>query len=193
MAEGFRRTMTGRLVARLDEVERGVIAALTNELLGMVAPPESKQADPFAVEMGLEDLDASVDLGQLDLLGDRDPVTQRLFPDAYPDDQGAGLDFRRFTELGLRQQKAANATTVLATLERSGEKVTLTADQAMAWLTTLNDLRLSLSVRLGLVTEQDHEVLASLAEDDPNFASYQIYDFLTWLQESLVQAVSARG
>ena len=48
-------------------------------------------------------------------------------------------------------------------------------------------------MRLGLVTEQDHEVLASLAEDDPNFASYQIYDFLTWLQESLVQAVSARG
>ena len=48
-------------------------------------------------------------------------------------------------------------------------------------------------MRLGLEKEEDHAALAQLAEDDPNFASYQIYDFLTWLQESLVQAVSARG
>lgn len=190
MAEGFRRTMSGRLVARMDVVERGVLASMLTELLDIVVAPESKEADPFAVEMGLEDLDMSVDVAAMGMLDERDPVTSRLFPDAYPEDEQAAMDFRRFTELSLRQQKSANATTVLACLERSGDKVTITRDEALAWLTALNDLRLSLAVRLGLENETDHEELMDLPQDDQRYAGYQIYDFLTWLQDSLVRVLS---
>ncbi len=190
MAEAFRRTMSGRLVVRMDAVERGVVANMIRELMEIVAAPEAKQADPFAVEMGLEDLDLSVDVASMEMLGERDPVTQRLFPDAYADDEQAAMDFRRFTELSLRQQKSANAATVLACLERSGDKVTITRDEALAWLTALNDLRLSLAVRLGLEDEASHEELVGLPQEDQRYAGFQIYDFLTWLQDSLVRALS---
>ena len=44
-----------------------------------------------------------------------DPAVHRLFPNAYGDDDAeAAADFRRFTEQGLRQLKAAR----LATVER---------------------------------------------------------------------------
>ena len=35
-----------------------------------------------------------------------DPVLARLFPTAYPDDEEAAAEFRRFTEGGLRDGKA---------------------------------------------------------------------------------------
>jgi Domain of unknown function (DUF2017) len=47
---------------------------------------------------------------------------------------------------------------------------------------------------LGLRTDQDAEVLTlqlrELDEDDPQTFLAAIYDFLTWLQESLVQSLS---
>ena len=48
--------------------------------------------------------------------------------------------------------------------------------------------------RLGLRTDEDATALASaledLDEDDPQTFLVAIYDFLTWLQESLVHALS---
>ena len=59
-------------------------------------------------------------------------------------------------------------------------------EQARAWLTALNDVRLVLAERMGLRTDADAERLA----DDPS-GTAALYDFLTWLQETLVHAVSA--
>lgn len=185
MATGFRRTLTGRITARLDEVERGLLRTLIEQLTSMVAPPEQPDVDPLAVELGLEDLDSGSE--QLGLLDERDPVLDRLFPPGY-DDAAEALEFRRFTEFGLRQQKVASAEIVLGMLD-DGDKITLDADQGIAWLTTLNDLRLAVSVRLGIETAADHERLQNLPEDDEMFGLYQVYDFLTYLQESLVRAL----
>jgi hypothetical protein len=186
VAFGFRRTLTGRVTGRLDVVERGLLRTLIEQLVGMIEPPESPGADPLAVELGLEDLDSGVE--HIGLLDDRDPVLDRLFPPGY-EDAAEALEFRRFTELGLRQQKVAAALSVLATLD-DGDKITLDEAQSMAWLTTLNDLRLALSVRLGIEGEADHQRLQALPEDDEQFVQYQLYDFLTYLQETLVRAVS---
>lgn len=189
MAFGFRRTITGRIVARLDDVERELLRSLCEQLVELVEPPTAAAADPLAVQLGLEDLDSGVDISEMGMLDERDPVLDRLFPAAYADD-AAAMEFRRFTELGLRQQKTAAARSMLDSLAASGEKVTLDAGQAAAWLTTLNDMRLALSVRLGIETEADHERIAELPEDDERVGLYHVYDFLTYLQESLVQAVS---
>ena len=89
----------------------------------------------------------------------------------------------------MRETKIAHAQTVLACLSRSGDKVVLSRDEAQSWLGTLNDLRLTLGSRLG-VQEDNHELLAALAEDDPTFAAFHIYDWLTFLQDTLVQALT---
>src|SRR6476646_6190555 len=42
-----------------------------------------------------------------------DPVLARLFPTAYPDDEEAAAEFRRFTEGGLRDNKASRAVAII--------------------------------------------------------------------------------
>lgn len=189
MQLGFRRTRTGRFVVRLGAGERQVLIDLAEQVSDLVAPPTTAHADPLAVELGLEDLDAGVDLSSMELLEDRDPVLDRLFPAAYEDDADA-LEFRRFTEMGLRQQKQANARTFVDSLRSTGDKVTLTRDQAMAWLATFNDMRLALSVRIGIKDEADTARLAALdAESDERGALFGVYEYLSFLQESLVHAL----
>lgn len=189
MTDGFRRTATGRIVVRLDAHEKALLTTLAEQLLDIVAPPTNVHADPLAVELGLEDLDTGVDLSGMGLLEDRDPVTQRLFPDAY-EQPAEAMEFRRFTEMGLRQAKTAAARTMLDSCHSSGEKITLNRNQAMAWLTALNDMRLALSVRLGIETTADVERLAEEPVDDETRTTYHVYDYLAFLQETLVRAMS---
>ena len=49
-----------------------------------------------------------------------DPVLQRLFPSAYPDDEEAASEFRRYTEGTLRDGKADAAALIIDTLEEAG-------------------------------------------------------------------------
>ncbi len=181
-AYGFRRSFGGRIVLRCDEGERGMLAHLLRQLVEFVTPDEDPWgpgADPLAQLVGIDP----------DAERSDDPALARLFPDAYADDEEASSEFRRFTERTLRDTKLAHATTVLACLERSGDKLVLGDGEAQAWLGSLNDLRLTLGSRLGL-EEDNHELFASLPEDDPAFALFHVYDWLTYLQETLVRALS---
>ena len=175
---GFQRTATGRIVLRVDVVEKGLLGSLVEQLIEFVTPEGAAEEDPLVSLVGLNP----------DAERPEDPALARLFPDAYLDDADAAAQFRRFTERALRETKLAHAQTVLDTLRRSGEKVTLTADEATAWLGALNDVRLALGTRLG-VTEEGMAELAELPEDDPRAATFHVYDWLTYLQETLVRSV----
>ncbi len=175
---GFRRTATGRIVLRVDVVEKGLLTTLLDQLMEFVAPEIADDEDPLVQLVGLDP----------DAERPEDPALARLFPDAYLDDADAAAEFRRFTERDLRETKVAHAQTALETLRRSGEKVTLSADEAAAWLGALNDVRLALGTRLG-ITEEGMAELASLPDDDPRAATFHVYDWLTYLQESLVHAI----
>jgi len=134
---------------------------------------------------GLEDaLRPSGDVGPPE-----DPALARLLPDAYRDDPEAANEFRRYTEMELRSGKVAAAKTVLATLPEDGGQVSLSADEAEIWLRSLNDMRLALGVRLG-VTEEMSEEFPRMDTDDPRYAAYAVYDWLTGMQDSLVRAMS---
>jgi len=177
---GFRRSFTGRLSLRSDEVERGLLTDLVGQLEEFVAPDDDwADADPLARMVGIDP----------DAERSDDPALARLFPDAYSDDEEASSEFRRFTERSLRDTKLAHAATVRATLARSGDKLVLTDEEAQSWLGTLNDLRLTLGSRLG-IEEDNHEDFLELPEDDPMFALFHIYDWLTYLQDTLVRALS---
>ena len=179
-AYGFRRTARGRIVLRADDTERTILAALVRQLVDFVAPDaDPVDQDPLAAMVGIDPFAVRPD----------DPALHRLFPDAYADDEEAAGEFRRFTERSLRDSKLANAATVLATLERSSSKITLADGEAQAWLGTLNDLRLTLASRLDL-QEDTHASFYELAEDDPRFPLFQIYDWFTFLQETLVHALT---
>ncbi|MBO0809022.1 MAG: DUF2017 domain-containing protein, partial [Actinobacteria bacterium] len=117
-----------------------------------------------------------------------DPVLARLLPDAYRDDPEAAGDFRRYTEQGLRSEKAEAARQVLGTLPERGGRVRLSEEQAQVWARSLNDVRLALGVRLG-ITEDFEDQLAGIGADDPRQPYFRLYDWLTYLQETLVRAL----
>ena len=117
-----------------------------------------------------------------------DPVLARLLPDAYPGDSEAAGDFRRFTEQELRNGKAAAARTVLATLPEDGGRVRLSEEEAQVWMRALNDVGLALGVRLS-ITEDFEARVQDLDPADPRSAYMWVYDWLTFLQETLVRAL----
>ena len=177
MPDAFYRTGSGRTVIRLDDVEKGLLRSLSAQVIEFVAPDDAGDArDPLAIMIGIDD-EATAPV---------DPALARLLPDAYQDDDDAAMDFRRFTERSLRETKAAHARTVGEVLERSGEKVTLSDQEQASWLGFLNDGRLAIGTRIGL-TDDNHAEIAALPDEDPRAGLLDFYDWLTYLQESLVQ------
>jgi hypothetical protein len=138
--------------------------------------------------VGPDDLAAMIGLTEGATLPD-DPVLARLLPDAYRDDSEASGEFRRYTEQGLRSGKVAAARTVLATLPPGGGRVRLSEPEAQAWLRALNDVRLALGVHLEVTDDFDEQV-AEIARDDPRSPYIDVYQWLAFLQESLVRALS---
>jgi uncharacterized protein DUF2017 len=176
---GFRAT-SGGVTARFARPEAAIIRDLVGQVVELVvADMPAPDADELAAMVGLSD---STEVPE-------DPVLARLLPDGYRDDPDAAQEFRRFTESGLRSAKVESAQTLLQTLPASGGKVRLSAEQAEAWLRSLNDVRLALGVRLG-VTDDFDGLSGELGDDDPRFAYIQVYQWLAFLQESLVAALS---
>jgi hypothetical protein len=183
VAASFRRARKGGVTVTLGPVEHEVLKRVLGEMLQLVSV-ESADAedDPLARAVGIGTATEAP----------KDPALARLFPDGYTDDPEASADFRRYTEPGLRSAKHERLAIALATLGDEPHKMQLDADQAQAWLGALNDSRLVLGERLG-VTEDLEELISALGEDDPRLALLWVYDRLTYLQESLVQALWGGG
>jgi hypothetical protein len=156
---------------------------------GTADPAAAGTADPAAAgdDQALRAMAAQFSVAEAAELPD-DPILARLLPDAYADDAKASGEFRRYTEIGLRSGKIAAAQTVLDTLPVSGGRVRLSAADAQAWLRALNDVRLSLGVVLG-VTDDFDDTVRNLPADDPRAAYIGVYQWLAYLQESLVEAL----
>jgi hypothetical protein len=118
-----------------------------------------------------------------------DPVLARLLPDAYTGDPEAAGEFRRYTEQDLRAGKLAAAQLVLSTLPASGGRVRLTREQGEQWLRALNDVRLALGVVLE-VTEDFDDTAGEIPAEDPRSAYVWVYQWLAYLQDSLLEAMS---
>jgi hypothetical protein len=204
VARAFKRKGS-RFVARLDDVERKVVVGLLKQTHDFLAPvhrePTGDPFDDLVARLGLPRLkDMKDPLGSRDEVnppeGPRDPALERLLPSAHRDDPGLAAEFRRLTEHGLREGKAANlATAISAVLAADGDKVRLDQEQAEAMVVALTDVRLLLGERLGLRTDDDADALQERLEeaspDDPQLHMAAYYDFMTWLQESLTQALMA--
>jgi len=200
---GFRAT-SGGATARFAAAQATIIRDLVGqiaELIGDEGPGGGTSEGPNAGATGAgergwpddgpvgpDDLAAMIGLTENAELPD-DPVLARLLPDAYRDDPEASGEFRRYTEQGLRSGKAASARTVLATLPPGGGRIRLSQPEAQAWLRALNDVRLALGVRLE-VTDDFDERAEEIGPEDPRSAYIGVYQWLAFLQESLVRALS---
>ena len=117
-----------------------------------------------------------------------DEVLQRLLPDAYRTDDESAAEFRRFTERSLRAGKAGDAKLVLTAIEDAesvSDGIPIDGDDQLAWLRAINDLRLALGTRLG-VEQDDYEFWQNLPDDDPRSLTYDLYDWLGYLQSALL-------
>jgi Domain of unknown function (DUF2017) len=193
---GFRAS-GGGATARFAAAQAAIIRSLVSQVAELVGgqdvpagPDPSAGASPAAAgddQAALLALAAQLGVADATVLPD-DPILARLLPDAYADDPEASGEFRRYTEIGLRSGKVAAAQTVLDTLPASGGRVRLSEADAQAWLRALNDVRLSLGVVLG-VTDDFDETVGQLTADDPRAAYIGVYQWLAYLQESLVDAL----
>jgi hypothetical protein len=142
----------GRLRLRLEPVEVSLLESLLDELT-----------------IVLEDEETS------------DPVTQRLFPSAYPDDDKAEADYRSITESSLRSERLQRVGACAADLALGPELDLSAEDDGRRWIQVLNDLRLALGTRIG-ITEDEPD----LDPTDPDAQPRIIYYWLTTVQDSVV-------
>ncbi|CAM3668312.1 DUF2017 domain-containing protein [Nocardioides marinus] len=192
MSAFTRHRRSGAVIATFSGFEADLLRSLASQIVELLhheaAVPDDR--DPLEVLMDFSGPTTAPE----------DPVLARLFPTAYVEDEEAAAEFRRFTEGTLREGKARAAGTIIDTLEEAGlpdelDEDGLTIDvemdeaTAQTWMRSFTDIRLALATRLG-VEDGDEEYWYSLPDDDPRAQAHDIYEWVGWLQETLIGALS---
>lgn len=191
---GFaRHRRSKRVIATFTGFEADLLRSLASQLVELLrneaAVPRDDQ-DPFEAMMDFSGPTTEPE----------DPVLARLFPTAYPGDEEAAAEFRRFTEGGLRDGKAAAAVAIIEALEEAGLPEQLAEDglmidveldqaAAVSWMRSFTDLRLALATRLE-IEEGDEDYWAALPDEDPRAQAHDIYEWVGYLQETIVGALN---
>lgn len=174
------------LVASFEAFEAALLASLVGQVADLLggSGPVTHEQDPFA--QWAAEFRAGVNLDR------SDPVIARLFPDAYEDATAAG-EHHRFSQEALRRGRIEDAEVVSAALVPIGEAggaVVVGPEAVEAWLRVLNGVRLALAVRLGVETASDYDQLSALPARDPRAQLVDLYDWLGFVQESLLEALA---
>lgn len=185
MAKAFKNTRRG-ITCELEKAERDLLRGLFQDIVTLLEPERTADEDPLWALVGM-DPNAHAE----DFPVPRDRAELRLLPDAVKDDAGASLEFRRLTERGLRERKVGGLRAAALAVETS--PLLLSPQAATQFAAALNDVRLVLAERLGLETEEDAERIHdfddwSRADTVEEYLAL-VYNFVTWLQESLMQAL----
>ncbi|MFD5278825.1 DUF2017 domain-containing protein [Pseudarthrobacter sp. NPDC058362] len=180
MAKAFKSGLKG-ITGFLEPAERDLLRSLFSDVISMLEPEEREGQDPLAALIGLD----------MDVAEPSDRAMKRLLPNVSKDDVGASLEFRQLTERSLRETKTGALRA--AALDLDKDEIILTPQGAKHWSMALNDVRLVLAERLDIRDEADADHVHrmqdwSQAEDVESYLAL-VYNFATWLQESLVQAM----
>lgn len=122
----------------------------------------------------------------------KDPTLRRLLPDFYrrddedtaPPDDADSLNaaLRSLHEPDIVNAKRVAAQRLLSTIPEDGGRFELTEDDANSWVAAVNDIRLT----LGVMLEVGPEGPERLPADHPLAVHFDVYQWLTVLQEYLV-------
>jgi hypothetical protein len=186
----FRARRKGSVHIELPAHAAALLASLARQLVELLSDGEASQRDDADSLEAMLDFGAPRDAPQ-------DPALLRLLPDAHRDDDEAAAEFRRYTERTLRDGKIADAMTVIDDIgeipddlppDAADFEFEIDADGARAWLRCLTDMRLTLAERLGVAAE-DEAYWDGLPEEDPRLPVFEIYGWLGYLLESLLDSV----
>ncbi|QGK69035.1 DUF2017 family protein [Allosaccharopolyspora coralli] len=191
--DGWTRT-DGHVVTDLAQPEAALLRGLVGQIKDMLTERASEAPeDELAALTGIRTGPSTPPEHQ---------ALARLLPDFYrtdpetgesdEDEQNAAGAMRSLHEPELIDLKTGVAETVLSTCPAGGGRVELSDEQAQSWLAALNDVRLA----LGSVLDIDDDTADEPNIDDPSLDElkrehYGAYQWLTWVQDSLVQAVMA--
>lgn len=123
-----------------------------------------------------------------------DPTLRRLLPDFFKrDDDPSAPDVAASLNAALRSlhepeiidAKRVAAQRLLDSVPDNGGRFELTEDDANAWVAAVNDIRLTLGVMLEIGPEGPDRLPAG----DPLAVHFDVYQWLTVLQEYLVLAL----
>ncbi|HKN95474.1 MAG TPA: DUF2017 domain-containing protein [Pseudonocardiaceae bacterium] len=182
---GWRRR-GDKLTAVFDRQEAALVRGLVRQVVEMLeVRAEEAPTDELADLTGIRTGPSTAP---------DDPILSRLLPDFHrldddapsQEDQNSAAALRSLHEPELLELKTGVAGVLLDTCPPDGGEIRLTLEQADAWLASLNDVRLA----LGTALDVSEDMPDQLPDDDPREPHLEVYHWLTWVQESLVQAMS---
>ena len=181
------RLPDGAILLRLTPNERAILRALVDDLRSIVGdetptpglweaddPPPAPGPDSDAVEAGE---------GGESAWADADPVIARLYPDVRPDDPAWSAGFRDLVRGDLDDARREH----IAAVEASLDARTIDDSDAEAWLHVLNDLRLVLGTRLGVIDDGED---APFDPEDADAAAKVVYAYTGFLEAQFVDVLA---
>lgn len=181
------RRRGARITASFDQQEAAVLRGLVSQIEDMLAARADQAPEDDLTEM------TGIRTGPS--TAPDDPVMQRLLPDFHRLDSDdvssrevdSAAALRSLHEPALIEAKSEVAAVVMKTLRPEGGEVKLTLEDADAWLSAINDVRLA----LGTALDVQEDMPDQLPDDDPRAPHLGVYHWLTYLQETLIQALAA--
>ncbi len=170
----------GRYTAVFEPAEAALLSDLVDQVRQMLAGRRTQTSvDPLAKLTGMTLAPGS---------RPEDPALARLLPDFHATDADLAAGLRMLREPDLIALKDASAVRLLDSLPRGGGTVHLDTAAAQAWVSTLNDVRLALGVRLG-ISDDDWEPPPDADPEGIEVAMFATYRWLSAVQDSLVNAL----
>ncbi|MET0233595.1 MAG: DUF2017 domain-containing protein [Kibdelosporangium sp.] len=175
------------LVTEMERQEAAVLRGLVGQINDMLhARAEEAPRDELSELTGIRTGPAT---------SPDDPILSRLLPDFHrldadqpsKEDLDSAAALRSLHEPELLDAKTGVAAVLLETCPPGGGEVRLNLDQADAWLSALNDVRLALGTALDI----DDDMPDELPDDDPRADHLPVYHWLTVVQEELVHALGS--
>lgn len=175
------------VVAELERQEAAVLRGLVGQINDMLkARAEEAPQDELAELTGIRTGPATAP---------DDPILSRLLPDFHrldsdqpsKEDMDSAAALRSLHEPTLLDLKTGVAGVLLDTCPPDGGKIRLSLEQADAWLSAINDVRLA----LGTALDVDEDMPDELPDDDPRAGHLPVYHWLTVVQEELIHAMSS--
>ncbi len=139
----------------LDDEERNLLVRLMGELRALITGPDDND------------------------------LIRRLFPVAYPDDDEKEDEYQRLMREELVTSRLAAIESVTRTVEPANAKVLLDEGETIAFMQSINAIRLVLGSMLGITDDESAD-----AADESDSPEHHLYDFLSWLLEWTVRSLS---
>ena len=139
----------------LDDDERNLLLRLMDELQALLTGPDDNE------------------------------LIRRLFPVAYPDDEEKEAEYQRLMREELVASRLAAIESVARTVEPTHAKDLLDEGETIAFMQSINAIRLVLGSMLGITDDDSAD-----AADDADSPEHHLYDFLSWLLEWTVRSLS---